>query len=271
LNGDKFDFEAAKLAAEGKGTSTVKTYRKEGPPDKKKHKTSKCNDNCLCIYDVDTIDTDRLYVISRYKSIYHSYKNTVLATIHANHITYNIHVLLDTGALQSNYVNSKIAAWLERNEVPRLDSKTVKVCSAFNNCKLINFSFKTLISFLYVDKKNRLDYNSRETKEISSKSNRLSLPFMEEKSVVSKDTNVRKRSVSEVVNKNTVNSHTYEFELKQIDIPFDVIIGRKSIVDYHLLRYDRDFSTLFEGIEWQDSVLTTSPDDNRVTEEVLVL
>jgi len=31
---------------------------------------------------------------------------------------------------------------------------------------------------------------------------------MEEKSVVSKDTNVRKRSVSEVVNKNTVNSHT---------------------------------------------------------------
>ncbi len=74
MNGDKFDFEAAKLAAKGKGKSTVKTYRKEDPPDKIKHKTSKCNDNCLCIYDVDTIDTDRLYVISRYNSIYHSYK-----------------------------------------------------------------------------------------------------------------------------------------------------------------------------------------------------
>ncbi len=38
---------------------------------------------------------------------------------------------------------------------------------------------------------------------------------------------------------------------------------------YHLLRYDRDFNTLFEGIEWQDSVLTTSLDDNRETEKVL--
>jgi hypothetical protein len=175
-------------------------------------------------------------------------------------------VLLDTGALQSNYVNSKIAEWLERNNIKKLDSKTVKVCSAFNNCKLINYSFKTFISFLYVDKKSRIENNDIEN---SSNSNRLSLPYMEGKSVVSKDTNDRKRSVSEVDNINTVNSHTYEFELKQVDIPFDIIIGRKSIIEYHLLRYDRDFSQLFVGIEWQNSVLTTSPDDNRVTEKVL--
>jgi len=57
----------------------------------------------------------------------------------------------------------------------------------------------------------------------------------------------RKRKLE---NESKVDSHTYEFELKQIEISFDVIIGRKSIVDYHLLRYDRDFSTLFGGIEW---------------------
>jgi hypothetical protein len=34
LNGDKFDFDAAKLAAEGKGETLAKTNRKEGPSDK---------------------------------------------------------------------------------------------------------------------------------------------------------------------------------------------------------------------------------------------
>ncbi len=127
----------------------------------------------------------------------------------------------------------KLAGWLESNNVVKVDSKT-KICSAFNECKLIQNSFKTKISFLYVNKKLRVD-----SKTISSK---LSLPFME---IENKDENpdVRKRKIE---NESQVDSHTYEFELKQIDIPFDVIIGRKSIVGYHLLRYDRDFSTLFE-------------------------
>ncbi len=39
--------------------------------------------------------------------------------------------------------------------------------------------------------------------------------------------NRRKRKVQNLENKSTVDSYIYEFELKQIDIPFDVIIGRK--------------------------------------------
>ncbi len=159
-------------------------------------------------------------------------------------------MLLDTSALQSNYIKTKFAGWLERNNVEKVDSQT-KVCSAFNECKLTKSSFKTKISFLYVNKKLRVDSNT-----ISSK---LSLPFMEGENK-NENTDARKRKIE---NESQVDSTTYEFELKQIDIPFDVIIGRKSIVDYHLLRYDRDFSTLFGGKEWQDGVLATCPGSAR--------
>ncbi len=78
----------------------------------------------MCIYDIDHIDTERIYVLSRYTNIYESHRHTVLASIHANDITFNIHVLLDTGALQSNYVKTKLAGWLERNNVVKVDSQT---------------------------------------------------------------------------------------------------------------------------------------------------
>ena len=146
LNGDKFDFDAAKKAAEG--SAPAKTTRKDGPPDKKKHKSSKCKDICMCIYKTNNIDIDRVYVLNRYNNIHESFNHTVLATIHANNITFNIHVLLDTGALQSNYVCTKLAGWLESNNVKKVDSKLTKVCTAFNECKVINYSFYTKISFL---------------------------------------------------------------------------------------------------------------------------
>ncbi len=74
---------------------------------------------------------------------------------------------------------------MERNNVEKVDSQT-KVCSAFNECKLIKSSFKTKISFLYVNKKLRVDSNA-----ICSK---LSLPFMKEDN---KDENpdARKRKI----------------------------------------------------------------------------
>jgi hypothetical protein len=125
--------------------------------------------------------------------------------------------------MENNKINKKIAR------------KASRVCSAFATCKLINHSFITKISFLYVNKKSRIDKDR-------SNRNRLSLPDKEGESIVKNDTNGRKRRVFEVEYTNTVDSHTYEFELKEVDIPFDVIIGRKSIVDYHLLRYDRDLT-----------------------------
>ena len=38
----------------------------------------------------------------------------------------------------------------------------------------------------------------------------------------------------------TITSKRYEIELKQVDLPFDVITGRKSIIKHSLLRYDKD-------------------------------
>ena len=193
LNGDRFDFEAAKKAADAKGLPTARTYphpRKDGAPDRKKHKTSKCSDICACIYDHNHIDLDKLYVLNRYRSIDESYKHTVLATIYANNLTLNIHILLDTGALQSNYVSSKIATWMENNKIDKkIARKASRVCSAFATCKLINHSFITKISFLYINKKSRIDKDR-------SNRNRLSLPDKEGESIVKNDTNGRKRRVS---------------------------------------------------------------------------
>jgi hypothetical protein len=265
-NGDKFDFDAAKQAADGKGTTSSTSSKKEGPPERKKHKTSKCTNVCMCIYNTDYIDTDRMYLLGRYRNMHKSFNHTVLSTIYANNTVSNIHVLLDTGALQSDYVSTKIAGWLEANQVQKVDSKVARVCTAFDECKLINYSFNTKFSFIFINKKNRVDSNTRDT-ESSTNSSRLSLPFMEEEE--SNLENRRKRKVQNLENKSTVDSHTYEFELKQIDIPFDVIIGRKSIIKYHLLRYDKDFQSCVVDRKSHDSVLTTSPDDTRETEEVL--
>ena len=98
-NGEKFDFDAAKQAADGKGTTSSSSSKKEGPPERKKHKTSKCTDVCMCMYNTDYIDTDRMYLLGRYRNLHKSFNHTVLSTIYANNTVSNIHVLLDTGAL----------------------------------------------------------------------------------------------------------------------------------------------------------------------------
>jgi hypothetical protein len=46
----------------------------------------------------------------------------------------DIEALIDSGALQCNYVNKKIADWLNQNGV-KIESKNNLVCSAFNDDK----------------------------------------------------------------------------------------------------------------------------------------
>ncbi len=75
--------------------------------------------------------------------------------INLDNLTYHVNILLDTGALQSNYVNKKTAEWLLQHNARSLESNT-RVCSAFNQCINITKSFIINLSFLVVDKKRKV-------------------------------------------------------------------------------------------------------------------
>ena len=43
-------------------------------------------------------------------------------------------------------------------------------------------------------------------------------------------------------NKASIDNDDYELDFREVKIPYDVIIGRNSIIRYNLLRYDEDFA-----------------------------
>ena len=57
--------------------------------------------------------------------------------------------------------------------------------------------------------------------------------------------------------KSGIANKSFELELQQIDIPYDVIIVRKSIINYNQFRCDKDYSALV-GIEWFTDVDTST-------------
>ena len=62
-------------------------------------------------------------------------QHTINAEILIDKLTKPISVLLDTGALQSNYVSPEVAEWIQQHGGESVDRWT-KVCGAFN-CKII--------------------------------------------------------------------------------------------------------------------------------------
>ena len=49
-------------------------------------------------------------------------------------------------------------------------------------------------------------------------------------------------------NKVVIKYDDYELDFREVKIPYDVIIGRNSIIRYNLLRYDNDFTRV---IRWR--------------------
>ena len=67
--------------------------------------------------------------------------------VYDHHLTLN--VLLDTGALQGNYVSKRTAEWLRTNGAT-MSEEPCRICSAFNDCVLIKNKFNFNISFKQV-------------------------------------------------------------------------------------------------------------------------
>ncbi len=64
-------------------------------------------------------------------------------------------------------------------------------------------------------------------------------------------------------NKASIDNDDYELDFREVKIPYDVIIGRNSIIRYNLLRYDEDFARV---IRWR----TKCPQGMRPYENNLV-
>ena len=83
-------------------------------------------------------------------------EHTVSAMIVIDSFELIVSVLFDTGALQGNYLNKSVADWMRRHGA-EADSSPSLVCSAFNECQLINnlfscnFAFNKLVNIAYSD------------------------------------------------------------------------------------------------------------------------
>ena len=71
---------------------------------------------------------------------------TTPARIMINDAVLNVNILFDTGALQGNYVNENVARWMRTHGAEEIENPC-RVCSAFNECVIINNSFICNILF----------------------------------------------------------------------------------------------------------------------------
>ena len=90
------------------------------------------------------------------KSLENDYPHTVIAKLIVNENELTVNVLLDTGALQNDYVNEDTAGWITKNggKPTRVDSR---VCSAFNECLTITNSFRNTICFQVLEDSDSLE------------------------------------------------------------------------------------------------------------------
>jgi hypothetical protein len=95
------------------------------------------------------------------KTLENDYPHTVIAKLIVNDNELTVNVLLDTGALQNNYINEDTAGWITKHggKHTRVDSR---VCSAFNECVTINNSFKNKICFKVLDDNDSLEIDNSE-------------------------------------------------------------------------------------------------------------
>ena len=61
-------------------------------------------------------------------------------------LTNSIPILFDTGALQGNYLSSDVGDWLRQWGAEPANEPS-RICSAFNECKIINNLFSCTINF----------------------------------------------------------------------------------------------------------------------------
>ena len=74
-------------------------------------------------------------------------KPIVHAQININNNNLQIsNCLIDSGAMQGNYVNGKVAEWLTRHNATIIETKK-RICSCFNECRKYNNVFVNKISF----------------------------------------------------------------------------------------------------------------------------
>jgi hypothetical protein len=76
--------------------------------------------------------------------------DTILAQFVINSTTLTVNVLLDTGALGSDYMSREVSDWFANQGVVFEENGITKVCAAFNdiNCQFSNKSLTTDITFL---------------------------------------------------------------------------------------------------------------------------
>ena len=74
-------------------------------------------------------------------------KPIVHAQININNNNLQIsNCLIDSGAMQGNYVNGKVAEWLTRHNATIIETKK-RICSCFHECRIYNNVFVNKISF----------------------------------------------------------------------------------------------------------------------------
>ena len=112
---------------------------KQPPPPKKDEKSTKQKGNCLC----HAIQQEQINMIDVHTS---DDAYTTPAKIMINDSVLNVNILFDTGALQGNYVNESVARWMRAHGAEEIQNPC-RVCSAFDECVIINNSFICNILF----------------------------------------------------------------------------------------------------------------------------
>ena len=152
LDGSKFDWNAANAKA------TTQNKRKKDKGAKDSHQNKKKKGEC------NTCSLHRLYLLNKASE---DAEHTVKTHLIVNDNFLTINVLLDTGALQGNYVSLETASWMQRQGVtPVLNS--IAVCGAFDECKFIKNEFSCKLKFFNFNKIKKIDILTKTTKLVDT-------------------------------------------------------------------------------------------------------
>jgi len=208
-------------------------------------------------------------------------EHTVSATLVIDSFELTIAVLFDTGALQGNYLSGSVADWMRRHGAEAAHSPS-RICSAFNECQLINNLFNCHIVFNNIRLDNIQSLASESTLvPYGTENDDANLPnrkrpgdgqrnrakrrkLLKMDAVASFSTNSSKTLETPEGTTRTMSCGTWEtpegtncptavrlnektgvtfvhVDLKELEIPHDVIIGKPDNQQYLILKLIRNY------------------------------